>query len=492
MKKFTLFLLMLCLTSGLLSIDVNAQSNYPSYTYDYWRTPLPGVNPYRVKQVILGTSIDISLPDDPEGANTTLKYVEDLFVTDSHYYLVDFQSKKIVIMNKNFQVEQIIRDIYEYDDTDTLIQTYQLVRPRGIYVTEEYIYIADENDLTNGYIYVIEHDGTFVARYGRPDNPTYNATVFKPNKIVVDSAGRMYIVVVGAFDGIVELQRDGSFSRFVGVQPVQVDPLDLLWRSLLSREQLSRVRLFLPVEYNAMSIDDEGFIYATSSGTSTAPIQRINPKGIDVLRKNGYVDPIGDVVRMPNQVRSGLTSITVNDYGMYSVLDRSNKKIFTYNDEGYLTYVTGFEGEYEGNFIFPTAIKYDQENLIVADSTDTRTILTVFEPTEFGALINEASKLTYQGESIDASDVWETILEMNSNYSLAYIGIGHAYYRERNYEMAMEAYQLGQDRDNYSKAYKEYRKIQFEANFPLVGTVVGLLLAGLLVYPIIKDITKKE
>jgi hypothetical protein len=492
MKKIALFTLVVLTMFFTFSLNIHAQSNYPSYTYDYWRTPLPGVSPYRVKQVVLGTSIDISLPDDLETANKTLKYVEDLFVTEDHYYLVDLQSQKIIITDKDFHVEQIIRDIPEYDENDNVINTYTLVRPRGIFVTDEYIYIVDENDLTNGYVYVIEHDGSFVARYGRPDNPTYNAVVFKPNKIVVDSAGRMYIVVVGAFDGIVELQRDGTFSRFVGVQPVQVNALDLLWRSLLSREQLSRVRLFLPVEYNAMSIDPDGFIYATSSGTSTSPIQRINPKGMDVLRKNGYVDPIGDVVRMPDQVRSGLTSITVNGYGMYSVLDRSNKKIFTYNDEGYLTYVTGFEGEYEGNFLFPTAIKYDQDRLIVADSTDTRTIITVFEPTEFGSLVNEASRLTYDGESIDAAEVWEDILVMNSNYSLAYVGIGHAYYRERDYESAMEAYQLGQDRLNYSKAYKEYRKIQFEANFPVVATLIGLSIVMLLAYPIIKDITKKE
>ena len=492
MKKIMIIVFMVIITTFGFSLNLSAQSNFPSYTYDYWRTPLPGVSPYRVKQVVLGTSINILLPDDPENANKTLKYIEDLFVTEDHYYIVDLQSKKIIITDKSFQVERIIRDIPAYDEEDNLIQTYTLVRPRGIYVTEDYIYVVDENDLTNGYVYVMNHDGTFVARYGRPDHPTYNAVVFKPNKIVVDTAGRMYIVVVGAFDGIVELQRDGSFSRFVGVQPVQVNPLDLLWRSFLSREQLATVRLFLPVEYNAMSIDHEGFIYATSSGTSSAPIQRINPKGMDVLRKNGYVNPIGDVVRMPIQNRSGLTSITVNDYGMYSVLDRTNKKIFTYNDEGYLTYVTGFEGEFEGNFVFPTSIKYDGEQLIVADSTDTRTILTVFEPTAFGSLVNQASKLTYQGESIDAANLWEEILVMNSNYSLAYVGIGHAYYRERMYKEAMDAYQLGQDRINYSKAYKEYRKIRFEANFPVVATLIGLSIAALLAYPIIKDITKKE
>jgi len=92
MKKITLLLMLVFVSIFGFSLQVNAQTNYPSYTYDYWRTPLPGVSPYRVKQVVLGTSINISLPDDPETANKTLKYVEDLFVTEDHYYIVDLQS----------------------------------------------------------------------------------------------------------------------------------------------------------------------------------------------------------------------------------------------------------------------------------------------------------------------------------------------------------------------------------------------------------------
>jgi tetratricopeptide (TPR) repeat protein len=211
---------------------------------------------------------------------------------------------------------------------------------------------------------------------------------------------------------------------------------------------------------------------------------------MDVLRKNGYVPLEGDVIRNPNQNRSGFVGVSVNPYGMYSVLDRINKKIFTYNEEGYLNYVTGFEGEFEGNFIFPTSIKYDEELIIVADSTQTRTIITVFEPTEFGQLVNQANYLTYIGDSIDASSVWKDILSMNSNFSLAYIGIGHSYYRQKDYINAMESYRLGQDRINYSKAYKENRRIEFENSFSIVATVVGLIIVVALFYPIIKDLKK--
>jgi hypothetical protein len=493
MKKRAYTLIILLLSSLFVcSMTAHAETNYPSYTYDYWKRPLPAASPYVVERVILGSSIDISLPTDEKDAPKTLKYIEDIFVTETHYYIVDLQAAKIIVTDKRFNVERIIDRFEERNEDRSVVATHVLVRPRGIYVSDDRIYITDEKDQRQGAIYVLNHAFECIDTHERPNHPTYSSDIFRPNKIVVDRAKRMYVVVTGAFDGIVELQRDGTFSRFIGVQPVQFNPIDLLWRNFMSREQLARTRLFLPIEYTAMSIDKEGFIYATASGTSTAPIQRINPKGSDVLRKNGYVNPIGDVVRLPDQNRSGLTSIDVNDYGMYSVLDRTNKKVFTYNDEGYLAYVTGFEGDYAGNFIYPTTVKYDGDNLIVADSTDARTKLTVFTPTAFGSKVNRASELTYLGENIDAADIWEDILTMNSNYSLAYIGIGHAYYRDREYALAMENYRLGEDRINYSKAYKEYRRIRFEENFPLVGTTAAIIIFFLLARPIIRDLKKKE
>lgn len=490
MKKGLLLLTLGLLLITTFSVQLAAEVNYPSYTYDYWQRPLPSVIPYKVAKVVLGTSIVTTSPGDTQAQ--FLRSVEDLFVTENKYYFVDNTTKRVVVTDKNFQVEQIINRMeYAKNELDEPLY-YNLEKPRGVYVTQDYIYITDENDLRNGYIYVLDHNYTFIARYGRPNHPTYNSDVFKPNKIVVDTAGRMYIVVIGAFEGIVELQRDGQFSRFIGVQPVQVSPIDLLWRQFMSREQLERTRLFLPVEYNAISLDHEGFIYATSSGSQVSPIQRINPKGSDVLRKNGYIRPIGDIVRMPDQNRSGLTSIDVNTYGMYSVIDRVNKKIFTYNDEGYLNYVTGFEGEFEGNFLFPTAIRYDGENMIVSDTTSQRTVITIFEPTEFGLLVNQANKLTYEGESIDAADVWERVLEMNRNYSLAHVGIGHAFYRDRDFQRAMASYELGQDRIHYSQAYREYRKIQFERNFPIIGFGVLFVIIFAIASPVIKDILRKE
>ena len=487
MKKIVILICMFMLNLSILSVDILAETNYPSYTYDFWQNPVPSLIPYRVEKTVLGTSIEI--PTD-EGENQNLAFIEDVFYYNDSYFFADSKISKVVVTNTNFEVTKIIQKI-DYIDGDNVLKTYDLVKPKGLFVNHTGIYIIDENDGNQGYIYVLDHQFNFIRRISRPEHPTYNSSVFKPNKLVVDDAGRLYVVVIGAFEGIIELQPDGTFSRFVGVQPVQVNPLDLLWRRLLSREQLETTRLFLPVEYNGLSIDQEGFIYATSGGSEASPIQRINAKGIDVLRKNGYILPIGDIVKLPNQQRSALTSIDVNEYGMYSVIDRVNKKIFTYNSEGFLNYVIGFEGELEGNFLFPTAVRYVGDKIIVTDSTSQRTIITLFEPTEFGKLVNQANRLSYEGESIDAADVWERVLNLNANYTLAHIGIGYSYYRQGEYELAMESFRIGQDRENYSRAYEEFRKDNFEKNFPLIGLGTGLIIVLTIIYPVIKDILKK-
>lgn len=488
MKKILSLILLIIVFNGPFVIEMSAAENYPSYTYDFWQNPIPSLVPYRVKSSILGS--DISFIDENEELNY-LQFIEDIFYFNHHYYFADSKIGKVVITNTSFEVVKVIQRL-EFNDSSTDAEEFQLVKPKGLYVNDLGIYIIDENDGNLGFIYVLDHNYTLVRRIGKPESSTYDSSVFRPNKLVVDSSGRLYVVVLGAFEGIIELQPDGTFSRFLGVQPVQVNPIDLLWRRLLSREQLSTTRLFLPVEYNGVSIDQEGFIYATSSGSQASPIQRINAKGIDVLRKNGYVLPIGDIIRVENQSRSAFTSIDINEYGMYSVIDRVNKKLFTYNAEGYLNYVIGFEGVFEGNFIFPTAIKYVGDQIIVSDSTEQRTIITLFEPTEFGALVNLANELAYEGESIDAADVWNEVLNLNANYTLGHIGIGYAYYRQEEYELAMQAFELGQDRENYSRAYEELRKQNFEENFPIIGAITMLVIVLTMVFPVLKDIFKKE
>ena len=54
-------------------------------------------------------------------------------------------------------------------------------------------------------------------------------------------------------------------------------------------------------------------------------------------------------------------------------------------------------------------------------------------------------------------------MALDGNYDLAYIGIGRSLLRQKQYKEAMDYFELKYDEDNYSRAYKQYRKEWVEA-----------------------------
>ena len=66
-------------------------------------------------------------------------------------------------------------------------------------------------------------------------------------------------------------------------------------------------------------------------------------------------------------------------------------------------------------------------------------------------------------------------MKMNGNYDLAYIGIGRTLLRQKNYKEAMKYFELKYDAQNYSKAFKQYRKQWVEEHIALIVIVLLLL-----------------
>ena len=66
-------------------------------------------------------------------------------------------------------------------------------------------------------------------------------------------------------------------------------------------------------------------------------------------------------------------------------------------------------------------------------------------------------------------------MELNGNYDLAYIGIGRSLLRQKRYEEAMEYFKLKHDAENYSKAFKQYRKQWVEDHIVVIIVVLLLL-----------------
>jgi tetratricopeptide (TPR) repeat protein len=427
---------------------------------------------------------------------------EDMMVYNDEIYVIDSRTNNLVIINQNFEHKATYNAFLPTDTyleqranqgLDPVVEV-TLNGPRGLDIKESGIYIADTN---NNRIVKLNHDFEVIATFSHIEDRTFDEIAFEPLKLTVDGAERMYVVARNVYEGIIELGSDGQFNRFTGVNPIRLTPVEIFRRSLMTEEQLSQLRLYLPTEYTNVSINDRSFIYATSrpsEGNAENMIQLINPKGVDVIRRNGYHPPMGDIhfiVQMNNYVINGpsnLVDIESTDHGIYTVLDQKRSRLFTYDQEGNLLYINGDAGSQSDKFVEGVAISYYGEKLLVLDRK-IRTIV-IYEPTAFGKAVNEAIGLQAIGEFDAAAEIWREVLTLNTNYEIAYNGLGKYYLRTGNYLEAMNNFNLGHDYYYYSKAYRGYRNEWIKSNF---GMIFGgfVLVSGTLITLKIRKTYKK-
>ena len=97
---------------------------------------------------------------------------------------------------------------------------------------------------------------------------------------------------------------------------------------------------------------------------------------------------------------------------------------------------------------------------------------SLFIPTEFGELIYSAIEDFDAGNYEASGESWKKVMELDGNYDLAYIGIGRSLLRQKKYEEAMDYFELKYDEDNYSRAYKQYRKEWVEEHIVVIVIVI--------------------
>lgn len=264
----------------------------------------------------------------------------------------------------------------------------------------------------------------------KPTDELDSDTAFSPDKIITDIEGRMYVIADNVLDGIMQFSRAGSFQRYTGTNEITLNAWDIFWRNFATEAQLqSKTTLFNTtfasmVYYNSM-IYTTSYAIKNSDGTinDKIMIKKINPSGDDTLRRNGYKVPMGDVKYVSSSIMgdrvtgaqaSTLESITVNGYGVYSVVDSTKGRIFTYDNEGNLLYISGGKGVQADKLLNPVSVQYFGENLLVLDAN--KGTIVKFEPTEIASIINQAVKqesigrLSRPEPTFDKDDkVWKII-----------------------------------------------------------------------------------
>ena len=177
--------------------------------------------------------------------------------------------------------------------------------------------------------------------------------------------------------------------------------------------------------------------------------------------------------------------MTVFEDDIYVVLDRIRGRLFGYDSQGVLLWAFGTRGGTNGAFMRAIALDHMDRDLLVVD--EVKNSITVFTPTEYGNTVYLANQKYHEGDYETSAQIWQNVLKMNANYSLAFRGIGRAMMREDRFEEAMEYFKMAHDRENYGRAFKLYRKEWVEKN---VGWIV-LGLGIILIIPLILGRIKK-
>ena len=490
LKRIILCLVTLVLLLSL-PISVNAANNIPysTYIYNYDGEPAQSPHAYVPNLVVKGSDLGI----------TALSAPDDLCLdSDGNVYIADTGNARIVVVNSDYTSAHTL-STFTFQG-----ETYSLKAPTGLYMTEDgELYVADSTGIN---IYVFNRELECIRVIGKPESSLLPADFsYIPTKLSVDKAGRIYIVSAGNTYGVVALTNKGEFSTFIGAQKVGVSVMDRLWRKFMTKEQRRRTQSYVPTNYNNISIDEKGFLYVTSTYSNTtavvrtiqtrstdnryAMIKKLNPSGEDVLIRSGAYPPGGDVqIVMSTEGNatntdifygpSSIVDVAIGADGVYSLADQKRGKIFCYDERGNMLYAFGGTGYQEGLFRQLSAIEYDSENRIIAlDKTAGQ--ITVFQPTGYGALVQEAIHLTAEREYEKSVPVYEAILLENSNFDLANIGIGTAMMRQGNYEEAMRYYKLANDVEDYSQAYSEYRR-EALGNYILLIPIAIVLIVFLI------------
>lgn len=489
-----------CFTPNVSAyVDLGKES---SYVYDKEGQDLKIPDAYQYEKTIsLKNTKDINITSPT-----------DMFVSSTNdVYILDSETGSILCFDKDLNYVKTIKSFKAKDGQQT-----KLKKPEGIFVTDDKTYyIADTG---NSRVLVADKDLNVKMEIGTPkDSIGTKLGSFLPIKVVADSVGRISVSARNVNSGIMQFTKDGEFTGYTGAPTVSIDAFTRLLRKFSTQAQRAQMEQYVPTEYNNIKIDGSNFIWGTISSISasdlaatissrnlsgkTTPIKKLNTMGTDVLRRKGVFPPVGDLNAQAgssdsssastastnttqtknatnNVTQSKIVDVGIGPNNIYTLLDSTLGRMFTYNNDGILLYAFGNKGNIKGDTQTPIAIDYLGDNILVLDSGLCQ--IMEYAPTSYGSLLIGAENDYNSGNYEGAYNKWAQVAELNSNFEYAYIGLGNAKYNNKDYKSAMEYFKYSDDKADYSNAKEKLRKENSKAVFPIVFTTV-LCLAGLYV-----------
>ncbi len=485
MKKSIKVLLILMALLCVMPIAVSAATPYTTYTYSSTGFVLHSPDAYVPDEVVDAAYIG----NDPNGNPISIEDPRDLQVDeDGNVYIVDGKKNAVFVLDQYYKYKFTIDSfVNEQGVPDTFSGV------SGVFVTSDFIYTCDSE---NNRIVIFDRDGNFEKTVGKPKSSLIaDNAIYRPVAVAVDSYGRMFVVSSTTYEGIIVMGDDEQFYGYIGAQKATLSAWQAFWRKLGKNDD----ETITSTEYNNITIDKENFLYVTTSSIEEAaqqnainnkstagtyaPVKKLNVSGTDIMRRNGFYPPSGEV-KVSNEETSAIKGpstiidAAVGPEGTWSIIDEKRSKVFTYDNRGNLLFAFGDSGNQRGSIANIEAVVYQGDKMLLLDKANMS--FTVYRRTEYGdVLINALKNKNERNYSEEIND-WREILKRNNNFDVAYVGIAAALYREGNFEDAMDYYKAAYDRSGYSDSYREIRK-EWISDFFIVIPIVVIAVIVLVV-----------
>ena len=498
-KALRVLLLCICIAS-LLAPAVSALVPYTTYTYDIDGNYVESPHAYVPDRTVTSSDVGLTTP-----LSTPTDIVSD---EDENLYIADPNNNRIILLNSDYTLNLTVGRFLNGQGVPDSFE-----KPRGLFVKGDEIFVCDtENNrivvfkktVKNGKVSEIRFDRVI----GKPESTAFpEGSTYKPISCAVDTAGRIYVVSSTTNLGIISMNAGGDFLGFLGAQKTAPSAFQIFWRMFQTKEQRESLQSLVPTEYNNITIDSSGFIYATissldkgkmksaisskSTSGDYAPVKKLNAEGTDVMLRTGFWPPSGEVTVVQYQSVdhdaktdvSVIIDVALGQAGTWTIADGDRQRLYTYDAQGNLLFIFGDYGPQLGNNVSISSICYQGTKLLVLDRTNNA--FTVYKLTAYGEDLLAAIQNVEDRNYDQSAKFWQKVLLRNSNFDEAYIGIGDSYYRGGDYKTAQEYYAAAYDAQGYSKSYAKLRKEWIEKYIiviPIVIVAISILISKFFSY----------
>ncbi len=488
MKKTISIVALLLSLVMLLATPVAASSAYQTYTYSISGDPLYSPDAYSAFTSVSVTDMGL----DEKGLSSPADLITD---ANDNVYIADSGNNRIVILDRYYQNPRYISTFINEQGIDD-----SLSGPQGLWVTDDCIWVCDTG---KSRIVAFDLDGNFIKVLDEPQSALFDEnSVYKPVAIAVDDWNRLYVVSSTTYQGVIVLTEDGDFVKFIGAQQVTISLWQIIWRRFQTEEQRKLTQSYIPVEYNNItytsgSDEGSGYLYVTTAAISEStvmsqirgkskdgtylPVKMLNSAGTEIMRRNGFWPPAGEI-DFSNSSKDTYTGVSrIIDVACgpeetWSIIDEKRSKIYTYDFNGNLLFAFGDRGSMLGSVSNIEAITYQGDTMLVLDKSNN--CIVVYERTEYGDILMEAIAAENSLDYNYAIQCWRAVLQHNSNFDAAYVGIGNALYRSGEYKASLEYYEMAYDTENWSKSYQEVRKAWMSDYFLLLILIIVVVIVA--------------